>query len=185
MVGSSRKDNETMVLYDDDLIFEFYSDHSVVTNLFNFTLPLIRYHMSDIFLPVENDTSADPYLLIHSIVGRTEMAPTFVNSDGVVDFISAFTIIELYIPGVSRFQLRLLGKDHFDFAICLDSELDENARIEAIAATEKRLREVLAQKLMENVRFIVVLENDLPINESTGKYQLIVDLTPASIGSSA
>jgi phenylacetate-CoA ligase len=37
-----------MTLFDDDLIYEPFEDHTVVTNLFNFTLPLIRYRMSEV-----------------------------------------------------------------------------------------------------------------------------------------
>ena len=46
MPGSSN-----IVLHDHDLIYEFYPDHSVVTNMFNETLPLIRYRMADILRP--------------------------------------------------------------------------------------------------------------------------------------
>lgn len=174
MMGFSRPDGKTMELYDDYLIYEFFSDHSIVTNLFNFTLPLIRYHMSDIFRPVEEDNSADPYLLIHSLVGRSEIVPRFENRDGVEDFISAFTIIELFLPEVSRFQMRIKSNTSFQFAICLNDDLGEQGQLDAVTATTLRLQEVLAQKLMENVRFEVLVVDDLPVNEKTGKFQLIV-----------
>jgi len=174
MMGASTLDGNAMELYDDDLIYEFYDDHSIVTNLFNYTLPLIRYRMSDVIRPVENDKSAEPYLLIHSLVGRTEILPNFINRDGTEDFISALTIVELFIPGVSRFQMRLIDKIRFDFAICLEPELDEGGRIDAVNATNQKLQEILNQKLMENVKFEVLLVDDLPVNEKTGKFQLIV-----------
>ncbi len=174
MMGFSSQDHKTMQLYDDDLIYEFYDDHSVVTNLFNYTLPLIRYHMSDILRPIKVDHSADPYIRIHNLVGRSEIVPTFINRDGSKDFISAFTIIELFIAGVSRFQMRLIDNTRFQFAICLESDLDEKGRTEVIAATERRLSELLAQKLMENVQFDVLVVEDFPVNEKTGKFQLIV-----------
>lgn len=174
MMGFSRPDGKTMELYDDYLIYEFFSDHSIVTNLFNFTLPLIRYHMSDIFRLVEDDDSADPYLLIHSLVGRSEIVPRFENRDGIEDFISAFTIIELFLPGVSRFQMRIKSKTSFQFAICLNEGLGEQGQKDAVSATKTRLQEVLAQKLMENVNVDVLVVDDLPVNEKTGKFQLIV-----------
>jgi phenylacetate-CoA ligase len=171
----SSADHKTMELYDDDLIYELYDDHSIVTNLFNYTLPLIRYRMSDILRLVENDNSIAPYRLVHSLVGRTEIVPMFLNRDGSEDFISAFTIIELFIPGVSRFQMRLIDNTSFQFAICPDASLDENGRKAAFDATESRLHEILAQKLMENVRFDVLIVDNLPVNEKTGKFQLIVN----------
>ncbi len=177
IVGFSNTDDDTMIIYDDDLIYEFHDDHSVVSNLFNFTLPLIRYRMSDIFKLVEDDHSMEPYRIIHSMVGRSEIVPTFINRDGSEDFISAFTIIELFIPGVSRFQMRIIDEAHFEFAVCLESGLDDNGREAAIAATQRRLREILNQKLMDNVSFEVTVADDLPVNEKTGKYQLIVKST--------
>jgi phenylacetate-coenzyme A ligase PaaK-like adenylate-forming protein len=174
MMAFSSPDHKTMELYDDDLIFDFHEDHSIVTNLFNTTLPLIRYRMSDVLRVVENDNSIAPYRLVHSLVGRTEIVPMFLNRDGSEDFISAFTIIELFIPGVSRFQMRLIDNANFEFAICPDASLDESGRKAAFDATESRLHEILAQKLMENVRFDVLIVDDLPVNEKTGKFQLIV-----------
>lgn len=175
MMGFSRPDGKTMELYDDYLIYEFFSDHSIVTNLFNFTLPLIRYHMSDIFRLVEDDNSAEPYLLIHSLVGRSEIVPRFENRDSVEDFISAFTIIELFLPGVSRFQMRIKSRTSFQFAICLNDDLPEQDQEAAVSATTLRLQEVLAQKQMENVSFDILVVDDLPVNEKTGKFQLITD----------
>lgn len=163
-----------MVLYDDDLIFDFHEDHTCITNLFNYTLPLINYHMSDVFRLVEDDHTADPYLLVHSLVGRSELVPSFINRDGVEDFISAFTIIELFIPGVSQFQMRLLSQTHFQFAIRLDAGLDEAGRAAALAATGQRLQAILIQKQMDNVQFEVVVTDSLPVNPATGKFQLIV-----------
>jgi phenylacetate-coenzyme A ligase PaaK-like adenylate-forming protein len=52
MMGFANPDGRTMTLYDDALIYEFHDDHSIVTNLFNYTLPLIRYRMSDVLRPL-------------------------------------------------------------------------------------------------------------------------------------
>src|SRR5437762_397366 len=68
-MGGSRPGSPNIVLHDHDLIFELYPDHSVVTNLFNYTLPLIRYRMADILRPVESGAHA-PYLVIESLVVR-------------------------------------------------------------------------------------------------------------------
>ena len=97
-------------------IFELYPDHSVVTNLFNFTLPLIRYRMADILRPVESGAHA-PYLVIESLVGRNELQPKFKTRDGGEDFISPHTINEIFVAGVTRFQMQLLGADAFRFMV--------------------------------------------------------------------
>ncbi len=172
-LGASDPGGETMTLNDTSLIFEFHEDHSVITNLFNYTMPLIRYRMSDILIPV-GAPDAHP-LVIKNLVGRTERMPTFVNSDGQMDFISPHTINEIFVPNVLRFQLRLTGTDTFRFLVILDPALDDAGRAAALAGVEARLKEILDQKGMPNVRFEVAAVGDLPVNLRTRKFQLIVD----------
>src|SRR5262252_6081770 len=173
-MGGSRPGSPNIVLHDHDLIFEFYPDHSVVTNLFNYTLPLIRYRMADVLRPVDSGAHA-PYLVIESLVGRNELQPVFKTRDGGEDFISPHTINEVFVAGVPRFQMHLLGDQAFRFMVCLDTALDAEQRAAAIKAVSDRLREILARKRMENVRFEVLAVDDLPVNPRTRKFQLIVD----------
>jgi phenylacetate-coenzyme A ligase PaaK-like adenylate-forming protein len=173
-MGASPPGSAKIVIYDDDLFFEPYADHTLVTNLFNYTLPLIRYRMADTILPIASEEHA-PYLVIENIVGRNELLPRFRNRDGVEDFVSPHTINEVFVAGVTRFQLQLTGEAEFSFMICLDPTLDAASRSAAAAAVGARLREILARKRMDNVRFEVVPTDDLPVNPQTRKFQLIVD----------
>jgi phenylacetate-coenzyme A ligase PaaK-like adenylate-forming protein len=175
MMGFSVPGRSTMLLPDDDLIYEFHDDHVVTTNLFNFTLPLIRYRMSDILRPIAGSSSWPPYLEIDSLVGRNERVPLFKNRDGVEDFISPHTINETFVAGVTGFQMQLQGATRFRFVICLESALAAAQRTAAVAGIEARLREILDQKLMNNVSFEVTVVADLPVNPRTRKFQLIVD----------
>ena len=173
-MGASPPNGDKIVLYDDELIFEFFADHTLITNLFNYTLPLIRYRMADVLRPVDSGEHA-PYLVIESLVGRNELQPTFKNRDGAEDFISPHTINEVFVAGVTRFQLELTSDVSFRFLICLDPVLDAAQRTAAADGVAARLREILARKRMENVRFEVVPTDDLPVNPRTRKFQLIVD----------
>jgi len=175
-MGSVIPGGTSMRLYDDDLIYETFDDHSLVTNLFNFTVPLIRYRMADILRPVTRKADpASPYLEVESLVGRSELMPVFVNEAGVDDFISPHTINEIFVAGVSRFQLQITGATSFRFLICLDMQLPAAERPQAIAGVQVRLREILAQKSMSNVHFEVSVVDDIPVNERTRKFQLIMD----------
>jgi hypothetical protein len=173
-MGGAMPGSEQIVLYDDDLIFEFHEDHSLVTNLFNRTLPLIRYRMSDTLRPVATHEHA-PYLVIENLIGRNELQPVFTNAHGVKDFISPHTINEIFVSGVTRFQLHLLGDTSFRFMVCLDSQLSAQQKAAAMAAVTARLQEILAAKQLQNVSFEVVEARDLPVNPVTRKFQLIVD----------
>lgn len=178
-LGASDPGGETMTLNANELMWEFAEDHSVITNLFNYTMPLIRYRMSDILVPVSND--ADPRSLrIRNLVGRTERMPTFLNAAGKPDFISPHIINEVFVPGVTRFQLRMTTPTAFRFLAVLDPALDAAGRQAAVDGLNRRLKEILAQKGLSNVTFEVQPVDAIPVNERTRKFQLIVDEKPAA-----
>jgi phenylacetate-coenzyme A ligase PaaK-like adenylate-forming protein len=172
-MGTSDPGGETMTLTDNNLIFEIAEDHTLVTNLFNQTMPLIRYRMSDI-LKVVSEPGARR-IQIASLVGRTEKTPTFINAGGETDFISPHTINEVFVAGVRRFQMRLTGQTSFRFLAVLEPSLDKPGRADAIAGLERRLHAIFEQKGMHNVTFTVEPVDEIAVNERTRKFQLIVD----------
>ncbi|HEV7692880.1 MAG TPA: hypothetical protein VGO52_18745 [Hyphomonadaceae bacterium] len=175
-LGASDPGGETMTLFDSDLMFEFREDHSLVTNLFNYTMPLIRYRMSDILIPVEQlDRSR---LVVRNLVGRSEKMPTFLNARGERDFISAHIIVEVFVPGVPRFQMHLTGPERFKFLVVLDTTLDAPGKARAIYGVKAELDRILSQKGLSNVKFDVVPVEDLPVDPRTRKFRLIIDERP-------
>ena len=173
--GGPGPDGETMTLYDDDLIYELFDDHSLVTNLFNYTQPLIRYHMSDVLRPIEQANPSSPNLVIKSLLGRAEKIPMFFNRDGVEDFIHPLSVVELFFAGVTRFQMRVIDKRSFHFLVTLDPSLTAAQRTETLAAVKRRLREFLDQKLMQTVAFEVIAVDDIPVDPKSRKFRLIVE----------
>jgi hypothetical protein len=83
--------------------------------------------------------------------------------------------VEFYVAGIARFQMRLVDQTSFKFVICLDPMLSAEQRGQTVAATQRRLREFLDQKLMQNVNFEVVVADDIPLDPKTRKFKLIVD----------
>jgi phenylacetate-coenzyme A ligase PaaK-like adenylate-forming protein len=182
-LGYSNPDGDTMTLADDNLVFELHEDHTIVTNLFNFTMPLIRYRMSDILQQVSPPDAR--HTVIRNLVGRSELLPTFQNSAGSTDFLSPHTINEIFVPGVTRFQMRLTGPTTFRFPVCVEPDLDEESRAAVIAGVTARLSEILVQKGLGNVTFETHIVDEIPLNTRTRKFQLIVDerdTKPASQG---
>jgi phenylacetate-coenzyme A ligase PaaK-like adenylate-forming protein len=176
LLGISNPDGETMTLLDDNLMFEFHHDHSLITNLFNFTMPLIRYRMSDILRPIS--APGAQRIVIQNLVGRTEQMPVFANRSGGKDFISPHTINEIFVEGVTRFQMQITGASSFSFPICVEAQLDGAGRAAAAAGVKARLREILEQKGLGNVTFDVPIVAAIPLNERTRKFQLIVARDP-------
>jgi phenylacetate-coenzyme A ligase PaaK-like adenylate-forming protein len=160
---------EGMYLLEDDLIFELRDDCTLVTNLFNRTVPLFRYRMDDVLRPAGR--FAGPYRIVETLVGRREHAPVFRNAKGERDSIHPIVLAEFYVKGVKAFQFRLTGEESFRFLWQVEEGVSAGEVEEAIAA---RLRALLREKGMENVRFEIERVPNLPPDPETGKFRLIL-----------
>ena len=163
-----------MFLLEDDLIFEIQPDHTCVTNLFNDTLPLIRYRMDDVLVPEPNGSSRYPFTQIKDIVGRQEDSLVFTNEHGQEDFIHPIVIVELIVSGLNGWQIVLESKTSFRFRARFDAALST----QECEATRERVRErltaILAEKEMSNVRFEIEQVESLEIDPHSGKFRLVV-----------
>jgi phenylacetate-coenzyme A ligase PaaK-like adenylate-forming protein len=137
-------------------------------------MPLIRYRTSDILRPIKEPNTHYP--VISNLVGRSERMPDFVNPSGGTDYISPHTINEIFVKGVARFQFQITGPTSFRFPICLEIGLNEAARAAALEGVEARLTQILEQKGLGNVTFETPIVADIPLDERTRKFKLIVDV---------
>lgn len=163
-----------MFLLEDDLIFELNPDHTCVTNLFNYTMPLIRYRMDDVLVPGSDSGNPYPFTRIKEVVGRKEDALVFTNSRGQEDFIHPIVIVELIIPGLNGWQIVLESKTSFRFRARYEATLSESQRRETDRCIRERLRAILAEKDMDNVRFEIEPVESLEIDRRSGKFRLVV-----------
>jgi phenylacetate-coenzyme A ligase PaaK-like adenylate-forming protein len=162
---------EGMRLLEDDLIFELRDDCTLVTNLFNRTVPLLRYRMGDVLRPAARQGLCGPYLIVETLVGRTEHAPEFVNARGEKDSIHPIVLAEFYVRGLAAFQIRVTGPDSFRFLAQLEEGVAAGEVVKEIA---ERLGALLRQKEMGNVRFAIERISLLAPDPETGKFRLIV-----------
>ncbi len=166
--------DEAMHLCEDDLIFEMHDDHTCVTNLFNRTLPLIRYRMDDILDLKASSGRRCPYRPINNLIGRMEQAPLFLNQQGIEDFISPILLVEFHAKNLRRFQIHILSPTSFLFKAVLETGITPVEREDAFRDIEAGLRNILHQKEMDNVSFEIEEAGDLPVNPKTRKFKLIV-----------
>lgn len=174
-MGRSNRDKETMSLFDDKLIFEFFEDHTLVTNLCNYTMPLIRYKMSDVLVPISEKNTYPT--IAKNLISRTETKVYFRNSLGETESFTSFITRRFYVKGVSKFQMQVTSDTSFRFPICLESHLTEEEKSEAIKKVENNLVELLHKKNLDNVSFDVFVVKEIPVNKKTRKFQLIIDKT--------
>ncbi|MBE9529298.1 MAG: phenylacetate--CoA ligase family protein [Proteobacteria bacterium] len=173
-MGLGTPEYKGLYLFEDDLIFELHDDHTCVTNLFNYTLPLIRYKMDDVLQPIEDTDHLYPFTKIKEVVGRSEYIPYFTNEGGAEDFISPHIINEFFVRNLQRFQMVVVDKKSFIFKVIIDSSLESAARAVTIEEIEARLKEILSEKGLGNVTFGIERVDDLPVDKKTGKFKLII-----------
>ncbi len=77
--------------------------------------------------------------------------------------------------GVTRFQMQITGPNRSAFQSASRRRLDDAGRAAAVAGVKARLSEILEQKGLGNVTFEVPIVADIPLNERTRKFQLIVN----------
>lgn len=176
-VGMSTPDSNGMYLLENELIFECHEDHTCITNLFNKTMPLIRYRMEDVLKPIKDENPLCPFIKIHEVVGRNESIPYFINRHGEEDFISPHIINEFYVKNLRRFQLQVASREHFNFKVIAADNLMEMDRQTMLSEIQKKLQQILAEKDMENVSFEITEVDDLPVDPKTGKFKLILNQT--------
>jgi phenylacetate-CoA ligase len=171
---------EGMHLMEDELIFECGPDHTCVTNLFNHTMPLIRYRMDDVLVPAAGPGSPFPYRRVSEVVGRTEDALVFTNRHGQHDFIHPIVLVELVVPGLDAWQIVVEGELSFRFRARLDPGLAAPERDVCRRRLHARLDAILAEKDMAHVRFLIEEVDALAIDPRTGKFRLVLHETPRS-----
>jgi phenylacetate-CoA ligase len=172
-----------MVLMEDELIFEMKDDHTCVTNLFNELMPLIRYRMDDVLVPDETGANPYPFTKVKDVVGRYEDALLFTNEHGKTDFIHPIVIVELIIKGLNAWQIVLESRTAFRFRARYEQGLTEQERIETRERIRTRMRGLLEEKEMSNVRFEIEKVESFALDPKSGKFRLVVHEGEARNGS--
>jgi phenylacetate-coenzyme A ligase PaaK-like adenylate-forming protein len=143
----------------------------LLTNLYNYTQPLIRYRMNDV---VTLDDSACPCGLalprVKGIDGRNEEFLWFKKGDGTNEFLHPLMLMAFYVPGLKAFQFIQTGPDALLMKACITRNEEE-----VLASVYDRMNKILAGKKLQNeVRFRVEFVSHIPNDARTGKYRLVV-----------
>ncbi len=166
--------SDGMYLLEDDLIFELHDDCTCVTNLFNDTLPLIRYRMDDVLIPADDPSGRYPFTKIRDLVGRAEDNLVFVNRDGAEDFIHPSLIGELWVPGLKSWQIQLVDRTAFVFRARFDDGRSRDEKQSIRREIRHKLRAILAEKRMDSVDFQIEEVERLTVDPKSGKTRMIL-----------
>jgi phenylacetate-coenzyme A ligase PaaK-like adenylate-forming protein len=173
-------DCDGMHLLEDDLMFELHDNHTCVTNLFNDVMPLIRYRMDDVLVPVFEGSSRYPFTKIREVIGRIDDAPVFANQHGEQDFIHPSLIEEFLASGLRSWQVVLLDNVSFVFRARFKAGSSQQDKQATRRQIRQKLAAILAEKQMENVRFEIEEVDSFPVDPATGKFRLVVPAQPAA-----
>jgi phenylacetate-CoA ligase len=158
---------------DDDFksVISGRAGHLVVTNLYNYIQPLIRYQMDDeIVLSSEPCQCGWPFPVIDKIAGRNEEILWFTKADGVKEFLSPYVLEEFLTPGLEKFQFVQTSPNRLTMKAVVRGETNR-----IIPAIQKRMTEILSQKkLHDAVRFNIEFVDDIRNDPNTGKFRLII-----------
>lgn len=172
-MGLTLGGSEGLHLLEDDLIFELRDDHTCVTNLYNYTLPLIHYRIDDV-LVADQTPSRYPFTKVREVVGRYEDALVFTNRFGQQDFIHPLVIVDLMIGGLRTWQIELLDLTSFLFRARFEPGLNEVEKQKSKDQIRDTMRSILAEKSMDNVKFRIDEVDHIPVDPRTGKFRIVL-----------
>ena len=171
-MGRSNLDRKTMTLYDDKLIFEFHEDHTVITNLCNYTMPLIRYRMEDMLTPLSEKNTYPT--IVKNLVSRSEVTVNFINALGESENFTSFITRRFFVNGLRKFQMQVTSNTSFTFLICYNNNLNQDEKKEVFLDLEKKLKNLLKAKNLENLSYDIQVVEDIPVDRRTRKFNTIV-----------
>jgi phenylacetate-CoA ligase len=95
----------------------------LLTNLYNYTQPLIRYQMPDEIVMNEEPCGCSlPFPTIRTLAGRQEDFLWYDTADGKRDYIHPIVLVELFVAGLKKFQVIQTGRDEMLMKVMLAGE---------------------------------------------------------------
>jgi phenylacetate-coenzyme A ligase PaaK-like adenylate-forming protein len=143
----------------------------LLTNLYNYTQPLIRYDINDV-LTIDDSPCPCGLALprVKGVDGRNEEFLWFKKQDGTDEFLHPLLLMAFYVPGLKAFQFIQTAPDTLLMKACITRNKDE-----VLTAVHSRMSEILAgKKLQDQVRFGVECVSHIANDAKTGKYRLVV-----------
>ena len=147
--------------------------HLFLTNLYNYTQPLIRYRMNDeIVINEPLCRCGSPFPTISNLVGRQEDFLWYDTAQGKRDFVHPSVLVEFFVIGLKGFQYIQLPNNELLMKVIIDGNKET-----VIAAIRQRMTEILRGKeLDKTVKLHIEVVSDIPNDPVTGKYKQVIPL---------
>lgn len=147
LMGVALNDWGGICLFEDDLIFEIRSDSTCVTNLYNKTMPLIRYRFDDILVPLDVAHPKMPFRTVSERIGRSQELITFETGAGEErKFRTIFFDDGVDLSGVKRIQFQKTNNETLRVSV----SFVESAELEKLSGVKSNMDKL--QKLNIEIR---------------------------------
>lgn len=140
----------------------------VITTLYNYTMPLIRYRMNDVLTRAVNCNCTYQGSAFACIDGRNEDYLWFELKDGKKEYIHPTVLIEFYAPGLEKFQF-LQPKPNRLLMRAVSNQKDKISKLLRLQMMEILHSKGLDDEIDFDIQFVDHLDN----NPNTGKFKLI------------
>lgn len=168
-LGVETNPAEGIFLFDDMNIIEIENGQMYLTSLYNYTQPLIRYHMTDqLTLIKEKETYLYPFTQAGLLLCRNEDVLWFENKEGEREFLHPLAVEGLCIEGLLDYQFQQTDKDAFEMLAEISGDKDKIRR-----EILQQIKHILHKKNLGYVRFFVRFVNEIMPDAKTGKKRLI------------
>ncbi len=141
----------------------------IVTNLYNYVLPLLRYRMEDRLK--KSEVQDFNYTLIDEIVGRSVEDLFFERADGSVDNINGIQLAAIYFKGIKKFQFIQEDEKTLKIRYVPREKIDPNEEI-----LPKIVKLLQLKDLKDFVNIEMEEVEDIPLDPVTGKFKQIIPL---------
>lgn len=145
----------------------------ILTPLYKYTQPLIRYEINDNLLLSSQGDDKQGFQRIKRIVGRNEEILWFKGNNNEKLFLHPLALVDFFIPGLGKMQFIQTDKTSILMKAVINNDKDD-----ITAKIRKKMSEILKiNKLDDIVKFKVEVVDHIPNDPGTGKYRLVIPFT--------
>ncbi|MGM9550578.1 MAG: phenylacetate--CoA ligase family protein [Faecousia sp.] len=162
---------EGMLLYDDLNYLEFVDGQLYLTNLYNYSQPLIRYAISDRMRLADNCGTYSAYTHVVLMHGRLDDILWFTDPIGKKEFLHPTILEDFSFPGLKDYQFRQISNNRFEVLV----ETQEDADTAGVCALLRQaIDDVLAKNQLSFLSYRLITDEPILADPVTGKKRLTI-----------
>ena len=169
-IGVETSGKEGMILFDDMNIIEETEDGILLTSLYNYAQPIIRYKLSD-ELKLRTADHFPMFTRAKSGLFREEDVLWFENADGRNEYLHPLAIEGFCVDGLLDFQFVKTGENSIQMLAQLSSGKRESKVTEKV---QEWMGKILEEKRLTNLLFNIRIVDEILPDPRTGKKKLVI-----------